>query len=82
MACKLDKQLFTDVSRELFFKTLAKSLGNYVLGRVITVKLHMQLYLNCSARRIFFFEYLEELRNIFLKEHLRKAALAAFLQRV
>ena len=39
MACKLDKQLFTDVSRELIFKTLAKSPGNSKVAYATLLKL-------------------------------------------
>ena len=66
VTCKLEKQLFRGVSC---------SENSFTLPRIITVTLQGQL----SALDILL-QILQEFRNIFLKEHFRKAAPAALLK--
>ena len=69
LTCKLEKQLFRVVSciESYFPQTLAKSLWDYPLRRVITVTLQVQLYLNHSPQWIFFFQYSRNLEMFFWK---------------
>ena len=69
VTCKLEKQLFTVVSciENYFPQTFAKSLGYYLLWRVMTVTLQVQLYLNYSSQWIFFFQYSGKLEIFFWK---------------
>ena len=73
VTCKLEKQLFRVVSciESYFPQTLAKPLGDYPLRRVITVA-GATLLKSLSAVDILL-PILQEFRNVFLEEHIRRA---------